>query len=308
MRISGSHRNGFIGADTKRLFKVAIFIILFASSMIADSRAGVTLTEVLANEPGKYVYLEWVEVYNNSYTDADISGWFLIEGGDTNSIPEGSLIPPKTFAVLSRHPISNDTSEMSFERYWGDSSGVWGDSPDENYPLFQVKMTLKNSDGSVILFNGVDSISGFTWHSDAGDGISFEKQDVDGPDLLSNWAVSSSPDGNTPGRGPGGTIIIKPTEFDIELEPEVVFLKKEQSVNIKLSVPEDYKLTLILYDINGKRLRTIFDEDSDPPEEYTFDCRDGGGKMLKGGIYIIYAMVEGSHSKELKKLLVVAGG
>ena len=288
------------------IIALLIMSIFFAGNR--DLEASVTLTEVMANEPGKYVYLEWIEVYNGGPDFADLTGWFLIEDADTNAIPDDSGIPPGKFAILSRHSISEDTSEMSFERYWGDSSGVWGDTPSEQkFPLIQVKMTLKNSEGKIMLYHQNDSISGFSWARDAGDGRSFEKQDIDGGDLLSNWAPSSATNGCTPGRGPGTVIVNSGNRFSLELDPEVVFLKSEQSTRISCSIPKDSELTLRLYDLNGQLLRTIYDKESNLPSEYIFDCRDGDGNLLRGGLYIIYGKVEGSKSQEIKKILVVAG-
>jgi hypothetical protein len=284
---------------------IIIFIIMIIS--FARSYGGITLTEVLANEPGSYTSLEWIELYNYGRFSEDISGWFVAENGDTEIIPAGSVIPGESFAVLSRRPVAEDPEQVSFEKQWGDGSGFWGDGPDENYPLFEVKMSLRNSEGKLVIFNGADSVSGFTWYSDAGDGVSFEKQDIDGPDLLSNWAVSSSMDGCTPGRAPGTNIIPPGGELFMEIVPDVVMLKSIESVSIRYTVPRGYRLTVEIYDINGRRVRTIYDEETNPPGEYIFDCRDDDGGLLKGGLYILYGIAEGPVTKKAKKIFVIAG-
>jgi hypothetical protein len=291
--------------------KFVIFILLQLSILflaLDASQAGVTLTEVLANEPGRYSSLEWLEVYNSGPGGVDISGWFIIDEGDTNYIPDDALVPSGSFAVLSRRPTSDDTSEASFEKQWGNNSGVWGDSPEESYPVYEVSMSLRNSDDRIILCNRTDSISGFSWQSDAGDGISFEKQDIEGPDILSNWAVSSSIDGCTPGKEPGETT--PPVDNDyisFEINPEVVFLENEQSTTLKFTFPPESKITLKLFDINGRLLRTLYDEEEVSYRQTIFDCKDDSGNILTGGIYIFYCYISSTMKKEFKKILVIAG-
>ncbi|MBD3233941.1 MAG: hypothetical protein GF315_09495 [candidate division Zixibacteria bacterium] len=286
---------------------ISVMLSLLSFSLAQTGHASITLTEVLANEPGRSVYLEWIEVYNNSNSNQDISGWSLIEDGDTNTIPDDAIVPAKGFAVLARHPISEDDSQMSFERYWGDSSGVWGDHPSENYPLIEVKMTLKNSSGKVVLAVSDDSLSGFTWFSDAGDRTSYEKQDINGGDILSNWAASSSPSGSTPGNPPGSVNPVIGDSFSFEVSPEVIFLEAQHSVELRYSVPEDTDLTIELYDINGVILRTINSEELDSSGLYELILRNDSGNLLTGGIYILYARAEGNVNQEIKRVLVVAG-
>ncbi|MCP4633998.1 MAG: lamin tail domain-containing protein [candidate division Zixibacteria bacterium] len=290
-------------------FLISVSMLILSCIIINNNAdAGVTLTEVLANEPGRYSSLEWFEVYNPGPGSEDISGWLIIDDGDTNYIPAEAIIPAGNFAVLSRRPFSSDTSLASFEKQWGNNSGVWGDSPAEDYPLIEVAMSLRNSEGKIVLCNQTDSISGFKWQTDAGDGLSFEKQDIDGLDILSNWAVSSSIDGSTPGNEPG--TIAPPTIDDIisfNLDPEVVFLKSEQSTTLTFSFPLESEITLQLFDINGKLLRTLYNEDEINHRQLVFDCTDESGNVLTGGIYIFYCKISGSLKKEFKKVLVIAG-
>ncbi len=291
------------------MYRLIISLILSSVSFLTAQtvRASLTLTEVLANEPGRSVYLEWIEVYNNSNSNQNISGWLLIEDGDTNTIPDESIVPAGGFAVLARHPISEDESQMSFERYWGDSSGVWGDHAREDYPLIEVKMTLKNSSGKVVLAVGDDSLSGFIWYTDAGDGTSYEKQDINGKDILSNWAASSSPSGSTPGNPPGYVNPVIGDDFSFGVSPEVIFLESEHSVELRYSIPEDTDLTVELYDINGILLRTINSEEFDSSGLYELVLRNESGNLLTGGIYILYARAEGKVNQEIKRVLVIAG-
>lgn len=118
---------------------VKTFVVFF--SLSANIYGQVVLSEILSNEPSGRVRLEWVEIYNPVDMQVDLHDYLLIAGSDTTRLPFGSYVDGGAYAILARQLLPEDGSD-SFEGYWGDSSGVWGDSEIENYPAFDVKMVL----------------------------------------------------------------------------------------------------------------------------------------------------------------------
>ncbi len=162
-----------------------------------DVRAGVIVNEVLANEPLGYVTLEWIELYNDSTAAVVLDGYQLTVNGTPVTWADSLDISAGGYLILCRR-LYTDGSSRGFEDYWGDSSGVWGDTPQESLlpTPFQTGLKLTNSGGAVELLDGTGmSISQLSWTEDGADGVSWER--------LSPASVtigqSIDPDGATPG-------------------------------------------------------------------------------------------------------------
>jgi hypothetical protein len=193
---------------------------------------------------------------------------------------------------------------MSFERYWGDSSGFWGDDPGENYPAFEVKMSLNNSQGEITLSDGGSYQTSFFWNSDAGGGVSWERIDLDGPEEPTNWWPCPDPSGSTPGWGESHHDYT-PEKFVIVVDPEV-FVGKEETTTIKYQLPPDTELTLRLYDIEGGLRKTFEVAQGNRIGEIEWSGEDDNDEPLPGGIYILHAATSGGYSGDQTIAIAVA--
>jgi len=66
-------------------------------------------SSTLPDESGAFP--DWVELYNNTDEDADLSGWWLTDNNDSIfkwQVPDGVSIPPRGFLVIF---CDNDTDE-----------------------------------------------------------------------------------------------------------------------------------------------------------------------------------------------------
>lgn len=170
----------------KILLSLPLLVVLLASM----PKAQLIVNEVLANEPGAIISLEWVELYNNGTTDAYITFCQLrVSGNGTVDIPLLSgVVPAKKYAVICK-------DRNSFEAFWGNNSGTWGDDESEDYNLYERPgFTLLNSGGSVQLSCG--GLSTLAWTEAGEDGYSWERVRPDS----SRVAQSIDPFGATPGR------------------------------------------------------------------------------------------------------------
>jgi hypothetical protein len=282
----------------RRILPISLLLVTF---FLGEATGQVVFSEVLANEPGSWVYLEWVELFNRAETQADLAGWFFIEGGDTTELPQEAVISGRGFVVLARHLLTSE-EEMSFERYWGDSSGAWGDHPDESYPALEAKMGLTNSEGEVTLWDGASHETSFSWDSDAGGGVSWERIDLDGPDEPTNWWPCPDPSGSTPGWGESRQEY-DPERFLVEVEPKV-FVGGEESATIGYELPPQTDLTLRIYDIEGRLRRNLEITEGGQVGEIEWNGENDGGQLLSGGIYILHAALSGAHSGD--KIITIA--
>ena len=184
-----------------------------------SSTADVIINEVLANEPGSNTKLEWVELFNTDSIDHDLGGWLFVSKDDTTLIPSGTIIASGGFLIIARKLVSEPPDSISFEGYWGDGSGVWGDSPEEDFPAVEAKMSLTNSGGTISLIDSDQNIRSLTWDEDCGDGISLEKISPEESDQPDNWSCCTHPDKSTPGK----TNSVTPAENDLSIQSEELF-------------------------------------------------------------------------------------
>ena len=268
------------------------------------SNNNVVINEVQANEPGSYTKLEWVELYNDDSISHDLGGWVFVCKEDTTPIPPNTIIPAKGFLILARQLLSNPPDSISFEGWWGDRSGVWGDSPEENYPALQAEMGLTNSGGAIALIDPDKNVQTFTWDQDCGDGISLERVSPD----QDNWLCCASSGKSTPGKK--NSISTTYSEnLDLSMEPNPFSPDGdgfEDEVTFRYTLPMMSDLTLKIYDIEGRLIKTIFDGESQVSGEVTWDGRDNDNRYVRIGIYVVWVEVKGNSHKVKKMTLVVA--
>jgi|GEM_PF-476267 len=192
------------------------FVCFFFSAGAALAQTPkVVITEVLANEPGAFTSLEWLELFNTEVSPAPLADFSIVVGADTSRLDSGAVIlPPDGFAIISRKPLSETETENSFEKQWGNNSGTWGDNPSENYPLIKGKFSLGSGSGRVLLLYQNTPVDSFIWTADAGDGQSWERVCPSNPAVSSNLGICRAPSGSTPGT----TNSVVPVANDLAIE------------------------------------------------------------------------------------------
>ncbi len=182
--------------------KASITLLVIFLSVPAFAQAPkVVVNEVLANEPGAFTSLEWIELYNADLNAVPLTDFSIIEGADTSRLDSGSVVlPAGGFAIVSRKPVAETETENSFEKHWGNNSGFWGDDPTENYPLLKGKFSLSNGSGRILLLYKNSPVDSLIWSFDAGDGKSWERISVAMPATGGNLSISTATSGSTPGK------------------------------------------------------------------------------------------------------------
>jgi len=184
-----------VGKTIKVLVSVAL--ALGGGRALAEELP-VIINEVLANEPGSAVALEWVEIFNRADTAVDLAGFYLVDGLDSTKL-NGVTLAAGTYGILARR-LTSDPGKESFESVWGDGSGVWGDAVGENYPAMTATINLRNSADTVVLVAPAGDKSTCFWAKGNDDGVSLERVRPDSPDEIGSFLPSSDINGSTPGR------------------------------------------------------------------------------------------------------------
>ena len=170
-------------------------LLLLVLTGFSTASAGIVVNEVLANEPGGNVTLEWFELYNDAATHVFLQFYQIQAGGGLFIVAD--TVGPYSYLVVC-DKLFSDTVSPGFESVWGNGSGVWGDTTIESYrrPI-EIGISLTNGSGSVaMLLGGVGPPESFlSWDAAGGDGVSWERVTPGGDDV----GQSLDPSGGTPG-------------------------------------------------------------------------------------------------------------
>ena len=196
------------GRMVGRRLQLLICTIIFLAA-IPPAFGGVIINEVMSNEPGGDVTLEWIELFNNSDINIFLGFYNLEIGGNSMALP-GVGIEPMQYIVLCRKLLIEGTTP-GFESRWGDSNGVWGDdSTLEYYPALEISdIRLDNDSGTIKLNFAGTTLSTFRWSKSGKDGISWERQNPADSVILNSVDAA--------GSTPGTLNSITPQQYDLAL-------------------------------------------------------------------------------------------
>jgi hypothetical protein len=289
------------------LFAVAFSLVSAKTTSAEDcifSAPKAAMNEVLANEPGSSTKLEWVELHSADSVDHDLGGWAFICKDDTTWFSAGTVIPAEGFLILARTLLSDPPDSISLEGWWGDRSGTWGDSPEESFPAVEVKMSLTNSGGTICLLDLEDNVQTFTWDQDCGDGVSMERVSAD----LDDWLCCMDSGGSTPGRKNSVTTTYS-QGIELRIEPNPFSPDgdgfQDQTV-FRYTLPVESNLTIRIYDIRGRLIKTLADDEPSVSGEIPWDGKDDGNRTVRIGMYIVSAEASGDSYSRKKTTVVVA--
>jgi len=181
---------------------------------LANGFGAIVVNEAMVNEPGSSTSLEWIELYNNSQSQAFLGTHYMVIGNDTVRFPSTLRMAPGEYYIVCKKLFS-DLSSPGFESVWGDSSGVWGDTPFESsLPInfnYNASFALVNGSGSVRLYNAFNIlVSNFQWIQSGQDGFSWERVFPDSVQILQCIHPTQST--------PGFVNSVSPVAFDLSLE------------------------------------------------------------------------------------------
>lgn len=189
---------------------------LLSALVCFSPQAKIVVNEVMANEPGGSKTLEWIEIYNNSSLPVSMEGYRLrVTNLKTDEkwieLPDNLQLVANEYYLICGKLFSSDTS--GFENVWGNSSGVWGDTPEESglQEPFVASFSLANDSGTVELYDLLGMlISELAWSEPGKDGFSWERISPDSPAIVQSVDL----DGCTPGF----VNSLTPVDYDLALE------------------------------------------------------------------------------------------
>lgn len=248
---------------------------------------------------------EWVELYNKSSQDVDMSHWLFADSRDTTIIVrESHILRAGDFLILSR-----------------DSSVIYqfGISPETNISISGFP-TLNNDTDDLKLFSHsgrlIDRVvySSDWMRREVENGTSLERIHPQISSLLAdNWAASADPNGATPARK-NSIYVEKPTrETLIQVHPNPFSpdgdgFEDYTIFEYRLPFPTGF-LSIDIFDIQGRKIKRLADYQAVGQNgQLIWDGRDAHGRMTRMGIYVILVRLFEPNSdifREVKKTVVL---
>lgn len=249
----------------------------------------VVINEINYNSDKDSETEDWIELYNNSPNSIDLSGWIIKDNDDDHAfvIENGTMLSSGAYIVICRdqevfqtiHSTSNTLGNMNF----GLSSD--GDC-----------VRLFNSEG--IITDQVCYSTDAPWPSlpdGKGGTLALKKPTLDNADAASWYGLSGN--GN-PGEA---------NEIDLDLLGTIDHPEKfsfypnpvTDLMYVKIALNKTQNLTLVLQDLSGKRIATIYKGEAEGGSfSKEIDLPDG----LKAGLYVI-SMV--SESEVISRRIII---
>ena len=267
--------------------------------------SGIVITEIMPNPATvSDTYGEWFEIYNTTDSTVDIDGWSIKDAESDNhtitSVAMSVPVMPGDYFVFGRN---------------ADSTLNGGLMADYEYSGF----LLSNNEDEIILLDGTGAIVDevhYTNSWDFGNGSSMEIHDFSIDNNLSeNWYEATlsygSGDLGTPGTNYDGILSMNespiPAQFQLFLPYPNPF-NPISTIRFNIGVETLHIATLVntgtsslhIYDINGKVVKTLLNNESLPPGHYEFQWN---AHPHASGVYFVQ-LTNGISSQIQKTILI----
>lgn len=252
---------------------------------------------------------EYFEVYNASPNPIEIADWTFHTSSNQLKPPHLSVVH-KIFNASNYFVIAADSSIRQYV-------------PDTALVQIVKSMTLPDEGGPIVLEDPsgviVDSVCySPSWHNSDVANTSGRSLEKINPTLSSNdkmsWSTCVSQDGGTPGKrnsifmepeNATGSLSVAPNPFSPDGDGIDDFTFIDYSFPVS-----SVKVRIRIFDSIGRLIATPVDNAILPSTgKMIWDGRDGSGKIVRFGLYILFVEVTGPDGKSLstyKKPLVVA--
>ena len=261
----------------------------------------IVINEINYNSNNDFDSGDWVELYNHSNLDVDISQWQFLDSDDSHVfiINDGVTLGSGEFLVLCRD--SSDFSQVypGVQNFIGETDFGFSNGGE--------LLRLLDNNGGLVDFVSYDDSAPWPVEADGG-GVTLELLN---PTLDNNsfesWAVSAVELG-TPGQ--------QNSSFDAlsndanELLPSVFALHQNYpnpfnpSTNINYDLPEESHVTVTVFDIIGKHVKTLVqDNQSAGFKTIRWDGKNQNNENVAAGMYV-YQIKSGLNILSKKMILL----
>ncbi len=288
---------GDIQSDSATITQTLSDDISLTAHFVKDSSAMeyVVISEINYHSSDEFNPDDWIELHNPTENEVDISGWRITDKKDST----GFIVPANTVIdTMGYWVLSEDLDQ--FSQLFQDVENVTGD----------LGFSLSNGGETIWLYNAddqlVDSVSyddSSPWPVQAdGNGPTLSLRDPQLDNSIGQSWMASNRYG-TPGVA-NNTVTVS-IEEDYEMPVNFQLLQNypnpfNGNTNIVYTIPESGMVTLKIYDLLGKEIRTLVHQNQTASTyRVTFDTYG-----LSTGVYFYRIQVGNSFVKTMKMLLL----
>lgn len=258
----------------------------------------IVFNEINYNSAANFNVGDWVEIYNNSGMDADLSGWRFLDSDDSHvfEIPAGLILPSDEYLVLC-------SDSLSFQTFFPNVTNFIGNF---DFGLSSSGELIRLYDHTGVLIDSVLYGSSAPWPSQPngnGPTLALINPGLDNTNP-ENWAASAA-------YGTPGEIndVYVPADENIVAVAQIQLAQNfpnpfNPSTSISFSLPASGKVKLSIYNIKGQLVKSLIDDYLEKGiHTARWESRDNSGKAVASGIYY-YRLSDGINSLTRKMLLL----
>ncbi|OGJ85967.1 MAG: hypothetical protein A2268_00045 [Candidatus Raymondbacteria bacterium RifOxyA12_full_50_37] len=231
---------------------------------------------------------EWIELFNPGDDTVDLRGWRIggNEEDDFLLTPDMVFVPPGHFAIITE---DNETASRFF--------------PDALCPLIEPEAwdALRRDDDIIVIRDRnnvtIDSLAYAGDWFPVSKGVSFERVLPGGAtNQKDNWHQSRNVSGSTAGfANSSPEEAVSAFHFTLQNSRIRPGCGCDLSrITMHVVKPADDQLTIKIYDIRGRVVRSICDRATGTAPYLFWDGKHGNGHLMPAGLYLISVRNEGS--------------
>jgi CotH kinase protein/Lamin Tail Domain/Chitobiase/beta-hexosaminidase C-terminal domain/FlgD Ig-like domain/Divergent InlB B-repeat domain len=249
--------------------------------VMSGNSSDIVINEINYNSSDDFNPDDWIEIYNISGTNLDLSSWQLKDDDDLHSFifPTDFSIPADSYIVLCRDTLAFHTLFPDIENYLGNWNFGLGSNSD--------MVRIFDNEGTLIDHVLYDNEAPWPIEPD-GNGPTLSLLNPGMNNLLpQSWAASEN-------HGTPGVIndvyVFADDQNPILPNNVVLYPNYPNPFNpvttIKYSLPEDTSVTLGIYNVKGQLTKLLINE-FQTKGQYTIDWdgNDNNGKPVASGLY-----------------------
>ena len=261
----------------------------------------VAINEINYNSSDDFDSGDWVELYNLSEQSVNISGWQFMDSDDSHvyTMPEGIILDASSYLVLCQDSAEFSQAYPDVENHIGELGFGFSGSGE--------LLRLMDNFGGLVDFVNYDDNSPWPTEPDgSGRTLELTNPHLDN-DLPESWASSTVQYG-TPGNVNSAYSSLNsiadaslPVEFAIHQNYPNPF---NPITSIKYDLPADAHTVMEIFDITGRHVKTLVDENQTAGfKTIRWDATNGNGNNVSAGMYI-YQIKSGLFNESKKMVLL----
>jgi hypothetical protein len=263
----------------------------------------IVINEINYNSSDDFDPNDWIELYNNSAENVDLSSWVFKDSDDEHQfiIPEGTTLEPNQYLVLTKN-------DDDFSTFFPDVTNKIGDF---DFGLSGGGELIRLYDNNGLIVDQVQYDDEDPWPTEPdGNGPTLEliNPNIEN-NLGENWAASENH--GTPGEinsnytGSGDNVNPEITSI-LGGYPNPLYLKSNsrKETTVRFSIKNDAPTNLSIYNIKGQKVKTLLSDKIDKGlHSLIWNGKNKFNHPVPSGVYFLH-IKNGNYSKTAKFMVV----